>query len=74
MAELVRDVEMPLQRTLAGMERRGIAVDLAFLDRLWSDFDDAVRAAESDAYDVIGKQINLGSKQLQVVLSTNWDA
>ena len=58
-AELVRDVEMPLQRTLAGMERRGIAVDLAFLDRLWSDFDDAVRAAESDAYDVIGKQINL---------------
>lgn len=68
-AELVRDVEMPLQRTLAGMERRGIAVDLAFLDRLWSDFDDAVRAAESDAYDVIGKQINLGSpKQLQVVL------
>ncbi len=68
-APLVHEVELPLQRTLAGMERRGIAVDQDLLEGLWSDFDDGVRSAEADAFDVIGKQINLGSpKQLQTVL------
>ncbi len=68
-APLVHEVELPLQRTLAVMERRGIAVDQDFLETLWSDFDDGVRSAETDAFDVIGKKINLGSpKQLQTVL------
>jgi DNA polymerase-1 len=66
---LVRDVELPLLRTLATMERTGIAVDGDLLDQLWGGFDDRVSSAATAAYDVIGKQINLGSpKQLQVVL------
>jgi DNA polymerase-1 len=66
---LVRDVELPLLRTLATMERTGIAVDTGLLDELWRGFDDRVSSAASAAYDVIGKQINLGSpKQLQTVL------
>ena len=66
---LVRDVELPLLRTLATMERTGIAVDTDLLDELWRGFDDRVSTAASAAYDVIGKQINLGSpKQLQTVL------
>lgn len=68
-ASLLREVELPLQRTLAIMERTGIALDANVLDGLWSDFDTEVRRAEQAAYDAIGKPINLGSpKQLQVVL------
>ena len=68
-ASLLADVELPLLRTLAVMERDGIAVDADYLDQLHSDFDTAVRNAESDAYAVLGRQINLGSpKQLQEVL------
>ncbi len=66
---LLRDVELPLLRTLATMERTGIAVDSDLLDSLRRGFDSRVLAAEQAAYGVIGKPINLGSpKQLQVVL------
>ncbi|MDO4784346.1 MAG: DNA polymerase I, partial [Propionibacteriaceae bacterium] len=66
---LLRDLELPLTGVLARMEQAGIAVDLDRLDALRREFDDAVVAAEQAAYDVLGKQINLGSpKQLQGVL------
>ncbi|MCW3157162.1 DNA polymerase I [Micropruina sonneratiae] len=68
-ATLLAEVELPLLRTLATMERDGIAVDAEYLDGLYRDFDTAVRAAESDAFGVLGRPINLGSpKQLQEVL------
>ncbi|MEI2672085.1 MAG: DNA polymerase I [Marmoricola sp.] len=68
-AALLRDVELPLVGCLMEMERIGIAVDLDFLERLESEFADAVRSAAQDAYSVIGREVNLGSpKQLQVVL------
>ncbi len=68
-AELLREVELPLTRTLATMERAGIAVDLDYLHRLHADFDSAVVAAEADAFAVLGRPINLGSPmQLQAVL------
>jgi DNA polymerase-1 len=51
------------------METTGIAVDLAQLSELQSEFANLIRDAAEAAYAVIGKQINLGSpKQLQVVL------
>ncbi|WP_114559828.1 DNA polymerase I [Desertihabitans aurantiacus] len=66
---LLREVELPLLRTLAEMERTGIAVDVDYLEGLESEFDAAVQSAQQSAYDVLGKEINLGSpKQLQVVL------
>jgi DNA polymerase-1 len=68
-AQLLREVELPLTRTLATMERAGIAVDLDYLHRLHTDFDSAVVAAEADAFAVLGRPINLGSPmQLQAVL------
>ncbi len=68
-AALLSDIELPLQRVLAGMETAGIAVDLDRLSALQSRFGDQIRDAAEAAYAVIGKQINLGSpKQLQVVL------
>ena len=68
-SSLLGAMELPVQLALAGMESIGIAVDVDGLDRLQSEFGDAIRDAAEAAYGVIGKQINLGSpKQLQVVL------
>ena len=51
------------------MERTGIAVDTDHLGELEAHFAGAVKSAADEAYDAIGKEINLGSpKQLQVVL------
>ena len=71
---LLRDVELPLQRTLAGMEKLGIAVDRDRLDGLRSQFDDSVTQAQRAAWDVLGHEVNLGSpKQLQAVLFDELD-
>ncbi len=68
-SRLLHEVELPLQRTLALMERTGIAVDVDHLQILESEFGGAVDAAAADAFEVLGKEINLGSpKQLQTVL------
>jgi len=66
---LLYGVELPLLRTLARMEHTGVAVDIEHLEALESGFAATVNRAASEAYEVLGKQINLGSpKQLQVVL------
>ncbi|HSU02111.1 MAG TPA: DNA polymerase I, partial [Nocardioides sp.] len=72
--QLLSEVELPLIGTLVRMEQVGIAVDIDYLEALEAEFGDQVRAAATDAYDVIGKEINLGSpKQLQVVLFDELD-
>ncbi len=66
---LLADVELPLVGLLRRMEQVGIAVDVAYLEALESEFAGHVRDAAEAAYATIGKEINLGSpKQLQVVL------
>ncbi len=68
-ANLLAEMELPVQTVLGEMESVGIAVDLDRLGGLQSQFADQIRDAAEAAYEVIGKQINLGSpKQLQVVL------
>lgn len=70
MADLYREMEIPLIRVLAGMESAGVAVDDAHLSRLAEEaLARAERAAEA-AYEAIGgDRVNLGSpKQLQEVL------
>lgn len=69
-AELLADLELPLVRVLAGMERDGISVDADALGDLEKDFAAQVREAQLDAYHAIdGQEVNLGSpKQLQVIL------
>jgi len=72
--QLLAEIELPLVGVLVGMEKVGIAVDHDLLTGFESEFADAVRAAATDAYEVIGKEINLGSpKQLQVVLFDELD-
>ncbi|MBO9520410.1 MAG: DNA polymerase I [Nocardioidaceae bacterium] len=71
---LLEDIELPLVRVLVGLEATGIAVDTALLEKLESEFAGSVREAAADAYEVIGKEINLGSpKQLQAVLFDELD-
>jgi DNA polymerase-1 len=66
---LLYGVELPLLRTLARMERAGVAVDVGHLEALEAEFGSTVNRAAEEAYRVLGKQINLGSpKQLQTVL------
>jgi DNA polymerase-1 len=66
---LLAEVELPLVEVLAGMEAAGIAADTDYLSDLESQFAAEVKAAAQAAYDVVGREFNLGSpKQLQEIL------
>jgi len=66
---LLREIELPLVYVLAGMERSGIAADTHYLSELEAKFAGEVKAAAQAAYEVIGREFNLGSpKQLQEIL------
>jgi DNA polymerase-1 len=63
------EIELPLIPVLATMERTGITVNRGILSRLTADLGDRASSVEASAFEVIGRQINLGSpKQLQEVL------
>ena len=66
---LLRDVELPLVDVLLGMEVAGIGVDVDYLDQLHTEFSSQIVDAQADAFEAIGREVNLGSpKQLQEVL------
>ena len=66
---LLTDLELPLSAVLVHMERHGIAMDVDYLRELEQHFGELVAGAAGAAYEVIGREVNLGSpKQLQEVL------
>lgn len=66
---LLTELELPLSQVLGRMESTGIAADVEYLTELERQFAASVAEAAAEAYDVIGRQVNLGSpKQLQEVL------
>jgi DNA polymerase I len=66
---LMREVELPLVRVLAELERAGIAADHGYFTGLEVEFGAAVKQAVEEAHRVVGEQFNLGSpKQLQEIL------
>jgi DNA polymerase-1 len=68
---LLAEVELPLAEVLARMEQAGIAADTHYLSELEAHFAAEVKAAAQAAYEVIGREFNLGSpKQLQEILFT----
>jgi DNA polymerase-1 len=68
-AKLLAELELPLLEVITALEIAGVAVDLEQLTTLEAHYLSRVTQAAEAAYEVIGKQINLGSpKQLQVVL------
>ncbi|GAA1514721.1 DNA polymerase I [Sphaerisporangium rubeum] len=67
--KLLREVELPLVRVIAELERAGIAADRDYFMGLEAEFGAAVKQAVEEAHRVVGEQFNLGSpKQLQEIL------
>lgn len=67
--KLLIDLELPLTYLLVDMECAGIAVDALHFDKLREWFSSEAKHAAEAAYEVLGREVNLGSpKQLQVVL------
>jgi DNA polymerase I len=68
---LLHEVELPLIEVLARMERAGIAADTEHFAAMSASLGGEVKSAEQSAYQVVGREFNLGSpKQLQEVLFT----
>lgn len=66
---LFQELEMPLLRVLLGMERRGIRIDVAFLDELAATFAAELESLEARIHELAGEEFNVQSpKQLQVIL------
>jgi DNA polymerase-1 len=66
---LYREIEIPSSRSLALMESNGVSIDTQLLENLFNTLSKEVSQIASDAFKIIGKEINLASpKQLQVVL------
>ena len=69
LAELFRDVEMPLLPVLGEMERAGIRVDPDELRRYGRELEVSLRDIEAEIYRLVGREFNIAStKQLQEVL------
>lgn len=67
--KLFADLELPLLRRLADMERLGIAVDRATIKELIERFSGKEQAASKTLFTLVGREFNTASpKQLQEVL------
>ncbi|GAA0408822.1 DNA polymerase I [Streptomyces luteireticuli] len=67
--ELMRDLEFPVGDLLVAMEREGIAVDRARLERLSEEYLGEIEQAVAEAHRAAGREFNLSSpKQLQEIL------
>ncbi|SFE49463.1 DNA polymerase I [Paenibacillus catalpae] len=69
MNKLFYELEQPLSVILAGMERQGIEVEKAELERLGSELESKLTSAVSEIHRLAGMEFNIGSpKQLGEVL------
>lgn len=67
--KLYTDLELPLVGILVGMEREGVVVDQAELDKLNSEITSAISELERSIFDHVGEEFNIGSpKQVGEVL------
>ncbi len=62
---IYREIEMPTERVLFGMERHGVLIDGQRLERQSAELAASLHALEVEAYQLAGQPFNLGSpKQL----------
>jgi DNA polymerase-1 len=66
---LYREVELPLTAVLAGMERRGVTVDVSVLSAIGLECENSMARLQAEIYALAGEEFNLGSpQQLGVIL------
>ncbi|MGF7046550.1 DNA polymerase-1 [Paenibacillus sp. DS2015] len=69
MSSLFHDLEMPLSRILADMEKQGIAVHAEELQQLGKEFEERISELTEQVYRIAGVEFNLNSpKQLGEIL------
>lgn len=69
MHKLFYELEMPLSRILADMEKQGVAVDRESLIQLGQEFEAQISKLVSQIYEIAGTEFNLNSpKQLGEIL------
>ena len=69
LADLFREVEMPLLPVLARMELAGVAIDGEALAAMSREFGSELARLELRIYELVGREFNIGSpKQLEQVL------
>ena len=67
--ELATTIEMPLVKVLAGMERRGVKLDLESLNAITVNLRDDIICLEKEIYSLAGMEFNISSpKQLGDIL------
>ncbi|MDI1306827.1 MAG: DNA polymerase I, partial [bacterium] len=67
--KLFEEIEIPLVKVLADMEKEGIRVDVDFLKSLSKTLDDDIKILEANIYETAGEKFNLASpKQLGDIL------
>jgi DNA polymerase-1 len=67
--KLFDEIEIPLVKVLAAMEKEGIRVDVDFLKSLSQDLGNDIQKLESTIYEIAGEKFNLASpKQLGDIL------
>ncbi|MFV5686862.1 DNA polymerase I [Flavobacterium sp. GB2R13] len=67
--KLFEEIEIPLVKVLADMEKEGIRVDVDFLKSLSKTLDDDIKIFEANIYETAGEKFNLASpKQLGDIL------
>ncbi|MEM8764783.1 MAG: DNA polymerase I [Bacteroidota bacterium] len=67
--KLFEEIEVPLLRVLADMEREGINLDKDFLGSLSTQLDQDIKTLEAKIYEQAGEQFNIASpKQLGEIL------
>jgi DNA polymerase-1 len=67
--KLFEEIEIPLVKVLADMEKEGIRVDVEFLKSLSKTLDDDIKILETSIFETAGEKFNLASpKQLGDVL------
>ncbi|MFO7593217.1 MAG: DNA polymerase I, partial [Pseudomonadota bacterium] len=69
LAKLYKELEVPLLSVLSKMERNGVLVDQAMLEKQSWELSEKMDAIEKQAYEEAGEPFNLGSpKQIQAIL------
>ena len=67
--ELFEQLELPLARVLAGMEREGVRVDEVLLERISAEYASALAMLEREIHGLAGEEFLISSpKQLQRIL------